>query len=114
MNFYMEKAEPSQMAGTAPCKGCSERKPKCHSVCERYKAQKPLIVTSNIGYEKLKSAADIKHQRIYDRIIDMCVPVAVEGRSMRRTPSLADQNVYQVDTASFDVSKYENSDLFGD
>lgn len=81
---------------------------------ERYKAQKPLIVTSNIGYEKLKSAADIKHQRIYDRIIDMCVPVAVEGRSMRRTPSVADQNVYQIDTASFDVSKYENSDLFGD
>ena len=28
MTFYMERAEPSQMAGQAPCKGCADRKTK--------------------------------------------------------------------------------------
>lgn len=79
---------------------------------ERYKALKPLIVTSNIDYGKLKAKTDIKHKRIYDRIIDMCVPVKVGGDSMRKPPDVRTQSVYQVDTASFDVSKFEDGSIF--
>ena len=43
MAFYMERAEPSQMAGQAPCKGCADRKPKCHAMCEKYKAWKAKV-----------------------------------------------------------------------
>lgn len=50
---------------------------------ERYKAQKPLIVTSNSEYASLKDADDIHQQRINDRIRDMCIPVEHKGESKR-------------------------------
>ena len=53
---------------------------------ERYKMQKPLIITSNLSYGELKNAKDVQHKRIYDRIIDMCVPVELEGESRRQQP----------------------------
>lgn len=50
---------------------------------ERYKAEKPLIVTTNLSYEELKNPTDIRYKRIYDRVIEMCVPFNVEGVSRR-------------------------------
>lgn len=50
---------------------------------ERYKAQKPIIVTSNLDYDKLKQVDDITYKRIYDRVIDMCLPVKFSGKSKR-------------------------------
>lgn len=80
---------------------------------ERYKAQKPIIITSNLDYGNLKSKTSIQYQRIYDRVIDMCIPVKVEGQSMRGRGFVNTQpSVYSVETASFDVSKYENSSMF--
>lgn len=55
---------------------------------ERYKAQKPIIITSNLDYDNLKNATNIQYQRIYDRVIDMCAPIKIEGKSMRKTPTL--------------------------
>lgn len=52
-------------------------------VDERYKAQKPLIITSNLNYESLKNTKDISYRRIFDRIIDMCLPVHCVGESKR-------------------------------
>ena len=50
---------------------------------ERYKAEKPLIVTTNLSYDELKNPADIRLKRIYDRVIEMCVPFNISGVSRR-------------------------------
>ena len=50
---------------------------------ERYKARKPLIVTTNLSFEQLKHPEDVEHSRIYDRIIEICVPFNFEGESRR-------------------------------
>ena len=56
---------------------------------ERYKAQKPLIITSNCEYASLNSAGDIQQQRINDRIRDMCIPIEHKGKSKRGIASKA-------------------------
>ena len=48
---------------------------------ERYKAQKPLILTSNLDYGVLKKMRS--KDRVYDRVIDMCVPYHMTGDSRR-------------------------------
>lgn len=41
----------------------------------RYRSGKPLIVTTNLSREQLEHPQDIDHARIYDRVLEMCVPV---------------------------------------
>jgi len=48
---------------------------------ERYKAQKPLILTSNTDYGILQNQR--KTNRVFDRVIDMCLPYQMIGESMR-------------------------------
>lgn len=50
----------------------------------RYKAQKPLIVTTNLTMTALKSAEDMARRRIYDRIVEMCTPLKVSGGGRRQ------------------------------
>ncbi|MBE6070174.1 MAG: AAA family ATPase [Clostridium lundense] len=52
-------------------------------VDERYRARKPLIVTSNLTLEEMKTAKDIDRKRIYDRILGRCVPIKFAGTSKR-------------------------------
>ena len=54
-------------------------------VDERYKAKKPLIVTTNLSIETLKNPQNLTYQRIYDRILELCVPIAFPGPDRRRT-----------------------------
>lgn len=49
----------------------------------RYQSQKPLIITSNITLEELKNCTDIRQDRIYDRLKEMCVPIVMAGESLR-------------------------------
>ena len=51
---------------------------------ERYKAKKPLIVTTNLTLEELCKPKSMDYQRIYDRILELCIPVAFKGESIRR------------------------------
>ena len=51
---------------------------------ERYKAKKPLIVTTNLTLDELCRPKDMAYQRIYDRILEMCTPLVFKGDSMRR------------------------------
>lgn len=51
---------------------------------ERYKAKKPLIVTTNLTLEGLCKPKSMDYQRIYDRILELCIPVAFKGESIRR------------------------------
>lgn len=53
-------------------------------VDERYKSGKPLIVTTNLKLEEIRSAEKMEHKRIYDRILEMCVPVFFDGGSRRK------------------------------
>ena len=50
----------------------------------RYKSAKPLIVTTNLTISQLQNPADLNHARIYDRVLEMCVPVRFDGKSIRR------------------------------
>lgn len=49
----------------------------------RYRAGKPLILTTNMTVKEMQDNTDIRYKRIYDRIFEMCFPVRVPGRSWR-------------------------------
>ena len=49
----------------------------------RYRAGKPLILTTNMTIKEMQENTDIRYKRIYDRIFEMCFPVRVPGRSWR-------------------------------
>lgn len=50
----------------------------------RYRAGLPLIVTSNLSSDAIKNPADIAYQRIFSRLLEMCVPIEVKGEDRRR------------------------------
>jgi len=51
----------------------------------RYRANKPLIITTNLSVRELETPQNLTQERIYDRILEMC-PLVVEltGKSRRR------------------------------
>ena len=50
----------------------------------RYRSEKPLIVTTNLTLAEMRNASDTAHRRIYDRVLDMCVPIICRGESFRK------------------------------
>lgn len=52
-------------------------------VDERYRSEKPLIITTNLTLNDLRSPINIDHKRIYDRILQRCVPLHFDGGSKR-------------------------------
>lgn len=50
----------------------------------RYRSQKPLIVTTNLPLDEIRHPQDTAHARIYDRILEMCVPISCIGASLRK------------------------------
>lgn len=50
----------------------------------RYRSGKPLIVTTNLSPNELKNPVDLRYKRMYDRVIEMCTPILVEGESRRQ------------------------------
>lgn len=50
----------------------------------RYRSGLPFIITTNLTAEELKKPQDIGHSRIYDRVLERCLPVEVSGSSRRR------------------------------
>ena len=53
-------------------------------VDSRYRAAKPVIFTTNLSISEMKMCTDIRYNRIYDRIFEMCYPVKFEGMSWRK------------------------------
>lgn len=49
----------------------------------RYKSGKPLIVTTNLPLEALRNPAGIEQRRVYDRILEMCIPVLAKSAAYR-------------------------------
>lgn len=56
----------------------------------RYRAGLPLIVTTNLTSEELKHPADISYQRTFSRLLEMCIPMEVEGKDKRLEKLKAD------------------------
>ena len=53
------------------------------AVDSRYQSRKPMIVTTNLTLEELKHPSDLAHERIYDRLLERCVPVKMNGKNIR-------------------------------
>lgn len=50
----------------------------------RYRSGKPLIVTTNLTLQELKHPPDLAHARIYDRLLEMCTPIRINGQNIRQ------------------------------
>lgn len=50
----------------------------------RYSSGLPMIITTNLTIEQIKSPENVNYSRIYDRIIERCFPIEVTGKSRRR------------------------------
>lgn len=50
----------------------------------RYRQRLPLIVTSNLTGSELKNPEQMRRQRVFSRIFEMCVPFEVKGVDRRR------------------------------
>lgn len=59
----------------------------------RYRSGLPMIITTNLTMEKIKNPEDIENRRIYDRILERCFPIEVEGSSRRRKAVREDYEV---------------------
>ena len=50
----------------------------------RYVAGAPVIVTTNMTSDELAKPADMGYARTYDRLLEKCLPIKVDGPSRRR------------------------------
>ena len=49
----------------------------------RYRSQLPMIVTTNLSLEELKDPTDLSRARIYDRVLERCLPIRVNEQNIR-------------------------------
>ncbi len=54
---------------------------------ERYKANLPLIITTNLTISEIRNPDNVADARIYSRVLEMCTPVQVGGSDRRRAVS---------------------------
>ncbi len=52
-------------------------------VNRRLLSGKPMIITTNITLAAMKNAADLDDRRIYDRVLEVCLPVHFKGQNFR-------------------------------
>ena len=50
----------------------------------RYRAKLPLIVTTNLTLQELKNPDSLAKARIYDRVLERCVPIRINNRNIRQ------------------------------
>ena len=50
----------------------------------RYRSQLPMIVTTNLTLNELRNPPDLARARIYDRVLERCVPIRVNGQNVRK------------------------------
>lgn len=55
-----------------------------HNIIDsRYRANLPLIITTNLTLDDLQKPSDVRKQRIYSRLLEMCIPINVPGDDRR-------------------------------
>ena len=50
----------------------------------RYRANLPVIITTNLTRERLLNPSDLTQQRIFSRLFEMCTPIEVVGKDRRQ------------------------------
>lgn len=50
----------------------------------RYRSGKPIIITTNLTPKELKNPDNLKIERVYDRVLEMCTPIIIDGVSRRK------------------------------
>ena len=50
----------------------------------RYRSQLPMIVTTNLTLNELRSPPDLARARIYDRVMERCIPIRVSDQNVRK------------------------------
>lgn len=60
----------------------------------RYVSNRPMIVTTNLSAENMKKETRIEKNRIYDRIMEICRPLKIDGESKR--PRIATKNYQEL------------------
>ena len=61
------------------------KEPVFDVVDNRLLSGKPMIVPPNIPLSVMKQAADLDDRRIFDRILEVCVPIMFDGDSFRKS-----------------------------
>ncbi|MGN0718253.1 MAG: ATP-binding protein [Anaerovoracaceae bacterium] len=73
-----------------------------HVIDSRYRSKKPMIVTTNLTLDELKHPQDLAHSRIYDRILERCVPLKINNQNIRELNAVANmqeaRNIFQSGT----------------
>ena len=50
----------------------------------RYRSQLPMIMTTNLTVDELKTPVDLARARIYDRVLERCVAIKVNDQNIRK------------------------------
>lgn len=53
-------------------------------VNKRLLTGKPMIVTTNIPLSVMQKTSDLDERRIYDRVLEVCVPIQFNGENFRK------------------------------
>ena len=61
----------------------------------RYRSGKPLIITTNLHISMLINEQSLEKKRIYDRILELCIPICVNGASKRTATAKEDMKDMQ-------------------
>lgn len=61
----------------------------------RYRAGKPIIVTTNLTLDELMNPEDSRKERVYSRILEMCIPVEVKNNDHRKKKLQSDYQDYR-------------------
>lgn len=61
----------------------------------RYRAGLPLIVTTNLTSEQLKKPQNTHEERIFSRLMEMCIPIEVKGCDRRKEKLKEDFSEYK-------------------
>lgn len=65
----------------------------------RYLSASPTVVTTNLSLQELKNPKTMADHRIYDRLLERCLPVCFDGASLRREKAADNLAFYRSLTA---------------
>lgn len=54
-----------------------------HIIDARYRSGRPMVITTNLSMAELENPDSREKMRIYDRVLECCTPVRVDGKHIR-------------------------------